>query len=76
MYLQTDALGTIDDFEIEDLSKVHSKVGVQGATVCPRDFFAVVQDLDEKRVSSNIFPPSHFSPKQSEKETHYCSNNN
>lgn len=34
LYLQTNALGTVDYLEIEYLSKVHPEVGVQGSTVC------------------------------------------
>lgn len=49
MYLQIDALGTVDYLEVENLTKVHSEISVQGAAVGSGNFFAIVQDLDEKR---------------------------
>lgn len=42
LYLQIDALGTVYYLEIENLTKVHSKISVQGAAVSSRNFFAIV----------------------------------
>lgn len=66
LYLQTNALGTVDYLEIEYLSKVHPEVGVQGATVCSWNFFVIIKDLGEKRAPGNIFSSSFFGPKHEE----------
>lgn len=42
LYLQTDALGTVDYLEIENLTKVHPEITFQGAAVSSRNFFAIV----------------------------------
>lgn len=47
-HLQIDALGTVDDLEVEDLAKVHPEVGAQGAAVGAGHLLVVVQDLDIK----------------------------
>lgn len=42
LYLQTDALRTVNYLEIEYLTKVNSEIRVQGAAVRSRNFFVVV----------------------------------
>lgn len=42
LYLQIDALGTVNYLEIENLAKVNSEIRVQGAAVRSGDFFVIV----------------------------------
>ncbi len=42
LYLQIDALGTVNYLEIENLPKVHSEISVQGAAVRTGNFFVIV----------------------------------
>lgn len=42
LYLQTDALRTVNYLEIEYLTKVNFEIRVQGAAVRSRNFFVVV----------------------------------
>lgn len=69
LYLQIDALGTVDDLEVENLAKVDPEIGAQGASVRSGHFFAVVQDLDEKRAPRDIFSSRHFSPERGTQQT-------
>lgn len=48
LHLQIDALGTVDDLEVEDLAKVHPEVGAQGAAVGAGHLLVIIEDLDIK----------------------------
>lgn len=62
LHLQIDALGTVDDLEVEDLAKVHPEIGAQGAAVSAGHLLVVVEDLDIKRAPGNVFPASDLGP--------------
>lgn len=42
LYLQINALGTVNYLEIENLAEVHSEISVQGAAVRSGNFFVII----------------------------------
>ena len=68
LYLQVEALRTVDYLQVEDLSEVDSEVSVEGAAVGSGDFFVVVEDLYEERALCHVLPARHFSPEETQQE--------
>lgn len=42
LYLQINALGTVNYLQIKNLTKVHSEVSVEGAALSSGNFFVIV----------------------------------
>lgn len=59
-YLQFDALWPVHYLQIKNLTKVNPEIHVEVSTVCSRNFFIIVEDLNEEGTLGHLLSTSKF----------------